>query len=87
MASVTGSDIDLDLSGLRATFINCTLKRSPETRHTQGLVDASAAIMTWNLLHLARMLEDAGGVPGHGNQRTEWNAGAWFDFENPEFRS
>jgi hypothetical protein len=34
-----------DFSGLRALFINCTLKRSPETWNTQGLVDASAAIM------------------------------------------
>lgn len=34
-----------DFSGLKATYINCTLKRSPEPSHTQGLVDASAAIM------------------------------------------
>ena len=26
--------------------------------------------MTWNLLHLARMLKDAGGIPAHGNQRS-----------------
>ena len=26
----------------RATFLNCTLKRSPEVSHTQGLIDASA---------------------------------------------
>ena len=30
--------------------------------------------------------EDAGGVPGYGNQRSEWNAGTRFDFENPEYR-
>jgi hypothetical protein len=30
---------------LRALFINCTLKRSPERSHTQGLVDRSRAIM------------------------------------------
>ena len=34
-----------DFSDLRALFVNCTLKRSPEPSHTQGLVDASAAIM------------------------------------------
>src|SRR5499427_9100346 len=33
---------------LRALFINCTLKRSPEQSHTQGLVDASAHIMRSN---------------------------------------
>ncbi len=42
--------------------------------------------MTWNLLHLARMLRDAGGVPAHGNQRTAWDAGEHFGFENPEHR-
>ena len=34
-----------DFSGLRATFVNCTLKRSPEPSNTQALVDISAAIM------------------------------------------
>jgi multimeric flavodoxin WrbA len=41
---------------------------------------------TWNLMHLARMLKDAGGIPAHGNQRSEWDAGCRFDFENPEHR-
>jgi multimeric flavodoxin WrbA len=41
---------------------------------------------TWNLLHLARMLKDAGGIPAHGNQRSEWEAGCRFDFPNPEHR-
>src|SRR6516165_3891757 len=30
---------------LRALFINCTLKRSPERSHTQGLIERSTAIM------------------------------------------
>src|SRR5215469_14903383 len=30
---------------LSALFINCTLKRSPEPSHTQGLIDKSAALM------------------------------------------
>ncbi|GAA3883147.1 flavodoxin family protein [Leifsonia kafniensis] len=32
-------------AGLRALFINCTLKRSPEVSNTQGIVDLSAALM------------------------------------------
>jgi multimeric flavodoxin WrbA len=203
------TDTDLDFTGLRALFINCTLKRSPEPSNTQGLVDASRAIMekhgvqvdvvraidhdiatgvwpdmrehgwttdewpeifelvkaahilvlagpiwlgdnssvmkqvherlyggshllnergqylyygrvggclitgnedgikhldpgsggpendftnrntafmTWNLMHLAKMLRDAGGVPAHGNQRSEWDAGCRFDYENPDYR-
>jgi multimeric flavodoxin WrbA len=46
----------------------------------------NTTFMTWNLLHLARMLKDAGGVPAYGNQRSEWDAGCRFDFENPEYR-
>ncbi len=46
----------------------------------------NTTFMTWNLLHLARMLKDAGGVPAYGNQRSEWDAGARFDFPNPEYR-
>ena len=30
---------------LAALYINCTLKPSPQLSHTQGLIDASAAIM------------------------------------------
>ncbi len=39
------SEFDLDFGGLRALIINCTLKRSPEMSHTDGLVRISAAIM------------------------------------------
>ncbi|NUU24526.1 MAG: flavodoxin family protein [Streptomycetaceae bacterium] len=46
----------------------------------------NTTFMTWNLLHLARMLKDAGGIPVYGNQRAAWDAGARFDFENPEYR-
>jgi len=46
----------------------------------------NTTFMTWNLLHLARMVKDAGGVPAHGNQRTEWDAGCRFDYPNPEHR-
>ena len=46
----------------------------------------NTTFMTWNLMHLAKMLKDAGGVPGYGNQRSEWNAGTRFDWENPEYR-
>jgi hypothetical protein len=33
------------------------------------------------------MLKDAGGIPAHGNQRTEWDAGCRFDYPNPEYRA
>lgn len=54
----------------------------PENEFTQR----NTTFMTWNLLHLARMLKDAGGLPAHGNQRSEWDAGCRFDYPNPEHR-
>ncbi|GAC1315342.1 MAG: hypothetical protein NVSMB16_12270 [Acidimicrobiales bacterium] len=38
--------VDIDFSALRALFINCTLKRSPEVSNTQALVEASRLITT-----------------------------------------
>ena len=46
----------------------------------------NTTFMTWNLMHLARMLKQEGGFPVHGNQRSEWDAGCRFDFPNPEHR-
>ena len=46
----------------------------------------NTTFMTWNLLHLARLLKEVGGIPAHGNQRSEWDAGCRFDFPNPEHR-
>jgi multimeric flavodoxin WrbA len=46
----------------------------------------NTTFMTWNLLHLARMIRGEGGIPVHGNQRSEWDAGCRFDFPNPEHR-
>ena len=46
----------------------------------------NTTFMTWNLLHLARLLKDAGGVPAHGNQRALWEAGCRFDYPNPDYR-
>jgi len=46
----------------------------------------NTTFMTWNLLHVARLLKDAGGFPAHGNQRASWDAGCRFDFPNPEYR-
>lgn len=40
----------------------------------------NTTFLTWNLLHLARMLKDAGGLPAHGNQRSAWDAGSRFDY-------
>lgn len=46
----------------------------------------NTTFMTWNLMHMAHMLTEAGGIPAHGNQRSEWQAGCRFDHPNPEHR-
>ena len=46
----------------------------------------NTTFMTWNLMHLAHMLKESGGIPAHGNQRSKWEAGCKPGFENPEHR-
>ena len=46
----------------------------------------NTTFMTWNLMHMARMIKDAGGIPAHGNQRSAWDAGCKSDFVNPDYR-
>ncbi|MCZ6917125.1 MAG: flavodoxin family protein [Gemmatimonadetes bacterium] len=46
----------------------------------------NTTFMTWNLMHMARMIKDAGGIPAHGNQRSKWVAGCRPDNPNPEHR-
>jgi hypothetical protein len=41
-----------DFSGLRALFVNCTLKRLPEPSNTEALVDASRGIMEKHGVHV-----------------------------------
>ena len=71
-----------DFSDLSAVYINCTLKRSPERSHTQGLADRSIAIMERNgvAVEVVRAVdhEIATGVwpdmTEHGWERDEWPA-------------
>jgi multimeric flavodoxin WrbA len=46
----------------------------------------NTTFMAWNLMHLARMLKDNGGIPAHGNQKAAWDAGERFGHPNPEHR-
>ena len=61
------------LNGKRAGFDNVFTQRN-------------TTFMTWNLMHMALMLDESGGIPAHGNQRSEWEAGCRFDHPNPEHR-
>jgi len=46
----------------------------------------NTTFMTYNLLHLAKMLKDNNGYSTYGNSRTDWDAGTRWNFENPEYR-
>lgn len=45
----------------------------------------NAAFEAWNMLHAARLLKDAGGIPAHGNVTTNWDLSV-ADHPNPEYR-
>lgn len=46
----------------------------------------NTTFMTWNLMHMAKMIKDAGCIPAHGNQRSKWDAGERFEYQNPQRR-
>ena len=54
----------------------------PKNEFTQR----NTTFMTWNLLHVARMLKDLGGFPAYGNRPEAWDAGCDFGHPNPEYR-
>ncbi|UXX83989.1 flavodoxin family protein [Roseovarius pelagicus] len=60
-----------DVDGKRAGFDNDFTRNN-------------TTIMTWNLMHCARMLKEAGGYPNEGNDRNALGQGERFGFEYPE---
>ena len=74
------TDSRWDFSDLSALFLNCTLKRSPEQSHTEGLIHISRSIMEKNGMatELIRPVDHelAFGVwpdmREHGWERDEW---------------
>jgi multimeric flavodoxin WrbA len=50
----------------------------PENEFTQR----NTVFMTWNLMHLAAMIKQAGGIPAQGNSRAAWDGGSRFDHPN-----
>ncbi len=63
----------------------------PSYLDAQGGVDnawttRNTVFAAWNMLHTARMLKDAGGVPPHGNVSTNWDLSSP-SAPNPEHRS
>jgi multimeric flavodoxin WrbA len=59
--------------GTRAGFNNVFTQRN-------------TTFMSFNLLHMAKLLKDAGGLPACGNVRSEWDDGSKPGWPNPEHR-
>lgn len=51
-----------------------------------AFTNRNTTFMTYNLLHLAKMLSNQKGYPVYGNSREEWDDGTRWNFENPEYR-
>jgi multimeric flavodoxin WrbA len=47
----------------------------------------NTTFMSWNLMHMARMLRENDGIPAYGNQSTVWKNRNTKDHPNPEYRS
>ncbi|MFB6225608.1 MAG: flavodoxin family protein [Candidatus Paceibacteria bacterium] len=71
---------NISLSDLKALFINCTLKKSPEQSHTEGLIEKSVDIMQANDVTVEQIRAvDYNIAPGvyadmteHGWDRDDW---------------
>jgi multimeric flavodoxin WrbA len=74
---------------LTALFVNCTLKRSPELSHTQGLADRSLALLEEQGAKVESLrLVDFDVAPGVQPDMREhgWDADAWPDVIWPKVR-
>ncbi|NJY61699.1 flavodoxin family protein [Salinimicrobium sp. CDJ15-81-2] len=58
-------------------------KKDPPVGFDSEFTNKNTTFMTYNLLHLAKMLKDSGGYPAYGNSRKEWDDGTRWNFENP----
>ncbi len=46
----------------------------------------NTTFMTYNLMHLAKILKDNNGYPSYGNSKEDWDNGNRWSFDNPEYR-
>ncbi len=61
-------------------------KIDPPVGYDSNFTNRNTTFMTYNLLHLAKMLKENGGYPSYGNSRTAWDDGTRWNFKNPEYR-
>ncbi|MEJ2538405.1 MAG: NAD(P)H-dependent oxidoreductase [Gemmatimonadota bacterium] len=51
---------------------------------SNAFTQRATTFMTWNLMNMARMIRDAGGIPPRGNSVEAWQDGARFDHPHPD---
>ena len=61
-------------------------KIDPPVGYNNEFTNRNTTYMAWNLMHTARMLKDAGGLPAVGNTTQGWEHVTNAKSENPEYR-
>ena len=61
-------------------------KFDPPVGYDNDFTNRNATFMAWNLMHTARVLKDAGGLPAVGNTPADWEHVTNAKRENPEYR-
>jgi len=61
-------------------------KKNPPVGYDSEFTNRNTTFMTYNLLHLANMLQSQQGYPAYGNSKEKWESGERWNFENPEYR-
>ena len=51
-----------------------------------SFTNRNTTFMTYNLLHLAKLLKENKGYSNYGNSREAWDDGTRWNFENPKYR-
>ena len=54
--------------------------------YDNDFTNRNATFMAWNLLHMAKMLKDSGGIPATGNTTRGWEHVTNAKHQNPEYR-
>lgn len=60
-------------------------KIDPPLGFNNDFTNRNTTFMSWNLMHTARMLKDAGGIPSKGNTTEGWQHVTNAKSENPEY--
>ena len=54
--------------------------------YDNDFTNRNATFMAWNLMHMAQMLKDNGGIPAKGNTTSDWEYVTNAKNQNPEYR-